>query len=283
MSRPLRIEFEDALYHVTSRGNRGEPIFDDDGDRRRLLAIIGQGMDAYDAVVFAYCLMGNHYHLVLRTHRANLSLLMRHINANYAQSHNRRHAKVGHLFQGRFKAILVQYDAYFLEVCRYVDLNPVRAGIVHRPQAWRWSSYRAHAGLAKAPRWLDSTTVYRSLNPVAGIDEGKERYARFVAEGNGLKLWQHALLGQIYLGEEQFVREAQTRTNQRDEIEVPRIQRRFPPCGLEGYLDGKNLERSIARAYLEGGYTQAAIAGATRRSASSVSRLIARYRARIKT
>jgi len=167
MSRPLRIEFEDALYHVTSRGNRREQIFDNDADRVALLDKISEAMERFEATVFAYCLMNNHYHLVLQTRRANLSRLLRHVNGNYAQAYNRRHAKVGHLFQGRFNAILVQRDAYFLEVCRYVDLNPVRAGIVRHPREWRWSSYRAHAGRAVGPPWLDSDTVHRFLAPHA--------------------------------------------------------------------------------------------------------------------
>jgi putative transposase len=151
MARPLRLEFEGALYHVTSRGDRREPIFEDDTDRRRLLEIVEQGMERFDAVVFAYCLMDNHYHFVLHTHQPNLSRLMRHINGVYTQAYNRRHRKVGHLFQGRFKAVLVDKDAYLLEVCRYVDLNPVRAGMVRRPQDWTWSSYRAHTGKVDAP------------------------------------------------------------------------------------------------------------------------------------
>ena len=111
MARPLRIEFPGAVYHVTSRGDRDEDIFVDDQDR--------QALSRFDAEALAYCLMGNHYHFVLHTRQANLSLLMRHVNGVYTQTYNRRHHKVGHLFQGRFKAILVDRDAYLLEVCRY--------------------------------------------------------------------------------------------------------------------------------------------------------------------
>ena len=130
MARPLRIEFPGAVYHVTSRGDRREDIFVDDQDRQALLAVVAQALSRFDAEALAYCLMGNHYHLVLHTRQANLSLLMRHVNGVYTQTYNRRHHKVGHLFQGRFKAILVDRDAYLLEVCRYVDLNPVRARVV---------------------------------------------------------------------------------------------------------------------------------------------------------
>jgi hypothetical protein len=119
--------------------------------------ISGEALVRFDAVCFAYCLMGNHYHFVVETRRANLSRLMRHVNGVYTQRCNRRHKRVGRLFQGRFKAIIVDRDAYFLEMCRYVDLNPVRARLVRRrPQDWRWSSYIAHVGLQQRPEWLDS-------------------------------------------------------------------------------------------------------------------------------
>jgi REP element-mobilizing transposase RayT len=128
-----RIEFPDAVYHVTSRGDRREPIFVDDTDRAGLLNVLAQGMQRFDAQVLAYCLMGNHYHFVLHTRQANLSLLMRHLNGVYTQPYYRRHGKVEYLFQGRFKAILVDRDAYLLEVCRYVELNPMRARMVTGP------------------------------------------------------------------------------------------------------------------------------------------------------
>ena len=147
MSRPLRIEFEGAVYHVTSRGNRRESIFFDDADRLALLDVIGRAMERFDAAMLAYCLMGNHYHFVLRTRRANLSQVMRHINGVYTQAFNRRHGKVGHVFQGRFKAILVDSDNYLVSVCRYVELNPARAGLVDDPSSWRWSG-KMGSGLA---------------------------------------------------------------------------------------------------------------------------------------
>ena len=284
MSRPLRIEFEDALYHVTTRGNRAEPIFVDDEDRTALLATIGQGMERFQATGFAYCLMGNHYHLVLQTHRANLSCMMRHINGIYAQAYNRRHAKVGHLFQGRFHAILVQHDAYFLEVCRYVDLNPVRACMVPRPQDWPWSSYRAHAGRAKGQPWLDSETLYGCLTGGATRPEKADAYARFVSDGLAVKLWEKQLLAQIYLGDAPFVAMMQKKSAVRPEDrEIPRAQRCMPGSPIQHYLRHADREVAVARAHLAGGYTQAAIARALGLSPTRISRLIARYCARGKT
>lgn len=121
---------------MTSRGDRHEPIYRDDEDRLAQLEIIAQAMDRFDAQVLAYCQMGNHYHLVLHTRQANLSRLMRHVNGVYTQAFNRRHGLVGHLFQGRFKAVLVDRDAYLLALCRYVERNPVAAGMVADVRQW---------------------------------------------------------------------------------------------------------------------------------------------------
>lgn len=129
MTRPLRIEFPGAVDHVTSRGDRREAIDAGDEDRALFLAVLAQAVERFHAKVLAYCLMGNHDHLVLQTHDGGLSLLMRHLNGVYTQAFNRRHGLTGHLFHGRFKAILVDTDAYLRTLCQYVELNPVRAGI----------------------------------------------------------------------------------------------------------------------------------------------------------
>ena len=175
------------MYHVTARGDRREPIFKDDADREVLLDVVRQGVERFDAVLYAYCLMGNHTHFVLQTRQPNRSRLMRHIKGVYTQAYNRRHRAAGHLFQGRFKAVVVDGDAYFLEVCRDVDLNPVRAGMVRRPEEWA------------------SAALHRQLSPRASRRHGPERYATFVAQGHSMKLWEEALRGQIYLGGEAFV------------------------------------------------------------------------------
>jgi putative transposase len=283
MSRPLRLKFPGALYHVTSRGDRREPIFDDDVDRSMFLAVLEQGVERFNVAVFAYCLMGNHFHLVLETREANLSRLMRHLNGVYTQRYNRRHDKIGHLFQGRFKAILIDADNYFLEVCRYVDLNPVRAALVKRPGDWRWSSYRAHTGRVASPIWLESALLHRQLAPRAPRREGPQRYASFVAEGRGMKLWDEALSGQIYLGGEAFVKRMQAKIGRVSSTEIPRVQRRTPGRSLEAYLSGTERNEAIAEAYLEGGYTQSAIARAMGLSVSRISRVIAGVEAKGKT
>ncbi len=141
MARPLRIEYPGALYHITARGNAREPIFKDDTDRRAFLEILGNVIERHQWRCHAYCLMGNHYHLLIETPKANLSPGMRQLNGIYTQAFNRRHARVGHVLQGRFKAILVDKDSYLLELCRYIVLNPVRANMVKLPKQAQMGSH----------------------------------------------------------------------------------------------------------------------------------------------
>jgi putative transposase len=147
LSRPLRIECEGALYHVTSRGDRREPIVESDGDRAAWVEVLAATCVRFNWRLHAWCLMGNHYHLLLETPEPNLSLGMRQLNGVWSQQFNRRHGRVGHVFQGRFKAIMVQRESYLLELARYVVLNPVRARMVAQVEGFAWSSFRATAGL----------------------------------------------------------------------------------------------------------------------------------------
>jgi hypothetical protein len=187
---------------------------------------------------------------------------------------------VGHLFQGRFKAILVEEESYFLEVCRYVDLNPVRADMVKRPQDWAWSSYRAHSGRGETPAWLDSGALHRRLAPREPRRDGPLRYAEFVTQGRGVKLWDQALTGQIYLGSEAFVKRMQARAELPDASDIPRAQRRTHSHPLQWDFDRYDRDTAITRAHLEGGHTQSAIAQTVGLSMSRVSRLVAAHEAR---
>jgi putative transposase len=215
MSRTLRIEFPDAVYHVTSRGDRQETIFVDDVDRGRLLVLVEQAMKRFEATVLAYCLMGNHYHFVLQTRRANLALVMRHINFNFSQAFNKRHGLVGHLFQGRYKAILVDRDAYLMALCRYVELNPVRAGLVAAPSDWFWSSYAAHVGTREAPSWLETDALHGHLlgRDVASAEDrllARTLYEQLVSTGRDDDFWRRSLRANAYLGEDAFVGRVRT-------------------------------------------------------------------------
>ncbi len=181
VARPLRIEFSGALYHVTARGDRREPIYEDDEDRKAFLQMLAEVVGRFHWIRHAYCLMTNHYHLMVETPDANLSKGMRQLNGVFTQASNRRHHRSGHLFQDRFKAILVDRDAYLLELTRYVVLNPVRAAMVKTPGEWSWSSYRAMVGEAVVTPWLAVDGLLSQFGRRRG--EARQRYRRFVAEG----------------------------------------------------------------------------------------------------
>jgi REP element-mobilizing transposase RayT len=281
MSRPLRIEFPDALYHLTSRGNRREPIFLDDADRLAFLAVLAQCCERMDAAVYAYCLMGNHYHLVLTTRRANLSALMRHLNGVYTQAVNRRHGKVGHVFQGRFKAILVDRDAYFLALCPYVELNPVRAGMVSAPQQWPWSSYSAHVGIAPAPPWLDIGAVQAAMlgAPAATAAQRRSaarRYADLVNQASQKSIWDDGLRKQVFLGDDAFVERSLKRASATSlrSSSVPRAQR-SRPIPLSHWLKVcATREEAFYRAHVESGMTMTAIGAEVGLTIGRISQLI---------
>ena len=166
-------------------------------------------MARFDACVVAYCLMGNHYHFVAQTRRANLSKVMHYIDGVYTQAFNKRHGKAGHLLQGRYRDMLVDGDAYLFNVCRYVDLNPVRAGIVAHPADWHWSSFRANVGLDRAPEWLETRTLLEGLMGT-GLDRpGDERaamraYESFVLTPADTSAWKRDLRKGRFLGDESF-------------------------------------------------------------------------------
>ena len=210
MPRKPRLEYAGAVYHVTARGARQAAIFIDDDDRVALLKILACALRELDGQVFAFCLMGNHYHFVLQTREANLSTLMRRVNSLYGMRFNQRHARFGHVFDGRFNAVHVDRDAYLLEACRYVDLNPVRAALVERPEQWRWTSYRAHVGSIRSPGWLATTEVHgvltgRTPKDPAQIAQAQHLYAKWVASGREVRLWEESLRQRIYLGDEAFI------------------------------------------------------------------------------
>ena len=255
MTRPLRIEYPGAVYHVTSRGNRKEPIYEDDRDRLRFLDTLDEVCEIYNWGVLAYCLMGNHYHLVVETPDANLSRGMRHLNGVYTQSSNRRHQRVGHIFQGRFKAILVDADAYLRELSRYVVLNPVRSNLVQLPEQWRWSSYRQVICTMQAPSWLMREKLLGQFSPQ--FERAQERYIKFVREGIGAPVIWEKLNQQIYLGDDAFVSKALSNSaaDERD-IDIPQPQQREPAPDLDT-IAASNTDRNtaIVAAYTTGRYS----------------------------
>ena len=180
MSRPLRIAFPGAFYHVTSRGNEQKDVFKSRKDREKFLEYLASATERYGAVIHAYCLMSNHYHLLLETPAGNLSQIMQHINSAYTTYFNVKRKRAGHLFQGRYKAILVEVDEYATELSRYIHLNPVRAGIVTRPEDYPWSSYRSYIGQGNAPEWLKREFILGYFGTRAS--DSMKKYRKFVED-----------------------------------------------------------------------------------------------------
>ncbi len=235
--------------------------------------LLGQALQRFSAQVLAYVLLPDHYHLLLFTRRANLSQLMRHVNGVYTQHHQQRHGRAGPLFRGRFRAVLVDRERHLLDACRYIDLNPVRLGLVDSPADWPDSSFRALAGLDAAPGWLDVDGLHGHLlgRPVRSSADHRragERYARQVAAEPGLRLWPGRLREQIFLGDADFA------ARMRATAAAVAPARR---CGFDDWLlrAGGIREQALWLAHTEGGASMAELAAQLGLSVSRVSRLIA--------
>jgi REP element-mobilizing transposase RayT/transposase len=260
MARPLRLEFPGGLYHVTARGDRRENIYEDDSDREAFLALVARVCDRFHWRCHAYCLMTNHYHLIVETPVANLSNGMRQLNGVYTQQFNRRYKRVGHVFQGRYKAIIVDKDSYLLGLSRYVVLNPVRAKMIKNVKAWPWSSYRSMVGVATAPDWLETDFVLSQFGKQR--KRAQQRYAEFVRQGVGqASIWSQ-LQAQVFLGSEPFVKKMQAKLERKvSDIEIPKVQRRSAPMPLDAYeKQFKTRGQVMYEAYRSGHYTMKALA-----------------------
>jgi putative transposase len=218
VARPLRIDIPGGIAHVTARGNNRLAIFPSAEHRDRLVAILRRVIERYGWLCHAYVLMDNHYHVLVETPLPNLSLGMRQLNGLYAQWFNRRHDRIGHVFGGRFKSIVVERDEHFLEAARYIVLNPLRTVQPRRFVDWRWSSYPATAGLVSRPTFLVIDGVLSMLDADRAV--ARRRYVEFVADGIEASL-ESRLVGEIYLGDDDFVRDLMPDVPM---AEVPRVQ-----------------------------------------------------------
>lgn len=277
MARPLRIEYPNAVYHITSRGNARGKIYKDNKDRELFLETLGSVIKRYNWLCHAYCLMDNHYHLMIETPEPNLSKGMRQLNGVYTQTYNRRHKETGHIFQGRYKAILVEKEEYLLELCRYVILNPVRAGIIKRPEEWQWSSYLATIGKAKTPEYLTTDWILSQFG--SKRRKAQKRYAEFVKTQSIKGTPWGGLEGQILLGEEDFIKRFKGLLSDKKEIkEIPRRQRYVGRPELSKlFIKAQNRNKTkeaIYHAHIKYGYTLKEIADYLKVHYTTISKII---------
>ena len=281
MARPLRIEFPGAVYHIISRGNAKQSIFLHELDRKTFLELLSSVVERFNWLCHAYCLMDNQYHLIIETPDGNLSRGMRQLNGVYTQGFNRRHQRVGHLFQGRYKSILVDKDNFLLSLCRYVILNPVNTGMVKRPEDWKWSSYRETIGESKKPSFLTTDWILSKFGNKRATAIIK--YKRFVSEGKNTEYPWDALRGQVFLGNDNFIEKFKKVLKEKEIVkEVPKAQRYVTRPALselfreEKLKDKTSKDESIYRAYVRYGYSLKDIADHLEVHYATVSRAIRR-------
>lgn len=288
MARPPRLEFAHAAYHVSSHGDGSESVYTSDRDRQAWLETLGQVCVRFKWICHAYCLTANQYEIVVETPAANLSKGMRQLNQVYTQYFNRSHVRTGPVFQGRFKAILVEKDHYLLPLAREVVLNPLRAKRVRRLENWPWSSYAATGGLTPKPDWLYTDFILSQF----GVQRARNmtKYLAFIEDGKSLPSVFDAVQGQIYLGSDKFV------TKMRDVMEnkisldtIPRAHRgakknkqkrdqtRAQSRALADYARAHERDEAVALAFLSGRHTMAEIATHFGLHLTTVSRLVRVY------
>jgi putative transposase len=279
MARPLRIQLPGLFYHVVARGNAKMPIFLDNTDRLRFLSeLLDVTLDFY-VQCHAFCLMSNHFHLVLRTLEANLSEAMRELNGNYASWWNRRHGRCGSVFQGRFHSPIVQDGRYFMNVSRYVVRNPLRAGLVDAVEQYPWSSYRATVGLSPSLPFLTTGHLLGSAEP-AERRAAIRAYREFVGCGDegDLRRIRHAPV----IGDQEYVaRFAEHAEHASDEVPMDARPIVRPPLGdiIEADVDRQTRDAAIWTAH-GAGYSVTAIARFVGLHYAYVSRIVRRMRER---
>lgn len=279
MSRRRRVQYPGAVYHVMARGNRKASIFDDDIDRARFLYLLGQVADRYEFLVYGVCLMDNHYHVIGATPRGQLSDAMRFVNGVYAQASNRRHGRTGHLFEARFRSLIVQQESYLKRVARYVALNPVRAHLVTRPDAWPWSTYRATAGLEPSPHWLSLEWIEWAFD-TADRMEAQKRYQAYVNDPTLRKLSVPASATAI--GPPGFVDKiARAAAPRKSNRRIPLADRVAPRPALDTIFSSRDQDRVLRApsaywAFARYGYRQSDIARHLGVDPSTVSKWIRR-------
>jgi REP element-mobilizing transposase RayT len=289
MARPLRLELPGAVYHLTTLGNAGQPVFREAADSEGFLEVVGEACERFDWRCLAYCLLPDRYHLVVETRRATLARGMRQINGRYTQAFNRRHGVGGHLFQGRYRAVMVEKPGFVAAVCRDTLRRPLELGLAEDPAAWRWSSCRALLGRLPAgrelPAWLavdDVLRLYAGDPPPSDLSEARRRCAEDILSDGRPSVWDN-LRHQVFLGSEGFVTEmrerAKAEAGRRGSLaEIPKAQWQAPPPPLERFeAEAAGRDEAMARAYLSGAYSQNSIAAHFGVHYSTVSRAVRRF------
>ena len=285
MARRPRLQLPDASYHVMSRGNRKLPIYEDEHDRQLFQNVVGEAVRRFRIRIFAGCQMGNHYHFVLDAPRNNLSDAMQYINGIYSQDANRRRGRTGHTFEARFHSLVVQRERYFRRSCRYVVRNPVQAGLVNDVADWRWSTYKATAGLEDAPRWLHTDWLLWAFN-AASMDEAHRRYCEYV---NNPRIRTVPIdFSGIALGTKTFKKWAAGMLNEESDRCLPKIA----PLGERQPLEtlvanfkclGAARGELVDIAHAGHGYSLSEIAKCVGLDRSNVSRALRNYRLNLKS
>ncbi|MDD3656344.1 MAG: transposase [Atribacterota bacterium] len=278
MARPLRIEFPGAVYHITARGNAKQNIFYKESDFANFLTILCKVVKRYHFILHYYCLMYNHYHLLIETPEGNLSRGMRQLNGVYTQYFNKKHQRVGHLFQGRYKAILVEKENYLLELSRYISLNPVRANLVQNLEEWNWSAYRQFIGLSNRISCLSTDWILGQF----GIERNMaiNAYKNFILSGVDKKSPLQNIKGQIFLGSNYFTENVANLVEKHAELsEITRKQLYASRPSLQEIFQNKNnekiqIEKEIYKAYQKYGYTLKEIAQYLSLHYTTISRII---------
>lgn len=239
MARPLRVEYPGAFYHVMNRGNAGDDIFISERDREKFQEYLSLAKERFSLIIHTYCLMTNHYHLLIETPEANLGRAIHWLNVSYATYFNKKRQRKGHLFQGRYKAILVDADEYLTCLSRYIHLNPIRAKMTETADSYRWSSYAAFIGKASPPDWLE--TGYLLSNFSKQKKKAIQNYKAFVeeVESKSVENPEKALVGGFILGDNDFVNwVTETFLSDRDETrEIPQLKQLTRQCTPEKIVE----------------------------------------------
>ena len=283
MARPLRIEYEGAVYHVTSRGNERSDIYKSDRDRERFLGYLETAHKRFNIIIHAYCLLSNHYHFIVETPFANLGKFMQFLNSSYTMYFNTKRKRNGHLFQGRYKSILVDKDNYMQELSRYIHLNPVRANIEKRPEDYKWSSYNYYLNEKNKPEYLGTDFTLQYFN------RNRKRYREFVEAGMAKKtrdIFEDIKAGFI-LGDKNFVQEIKKKYLQKDQRredlpELRRLKKEYITKDTISKVLDKEEKNDMLFAYYLHKYTDETLQGIVKiaykekRSSSSISKTVSR-------